>query len=76
MFGNRKNLSTAIRVAAVAGAVLLSAGPAGAVVYCKAVGTPVGCVARPGGAVVHPVVPHRHVVYCTRVGVPKGCVMR
>ena len=44
----------------------LGAGPANAVVYCKAVGVPKGCVARPA----------RPVVYCKRVGVPRGCVMR
>jgi hypothetical protein len=41
---------------------------ANAVVYCKTVGVPKGCVARP---VARPAV-----VYCKRVGVPKGCVMR
>jgi len=54
----------------------LGAAPANAVVYCKAVGVPRGCVARPAGAaVVHPVAT-RPVVYCRAVGVPKGCVMR
>jgi hypothetical protein len=53
----------------------LGAAPANAVVYCKAVGIPRGCVARPAGAaVVHPVT--GPVVYCRRVGVPRGCVMR
>jgi hypothetical protein len=62
---------------------LLSLGtaPANAVVYCRTVGVPSGCVARPAGAaVVHPVatrpVVSRPVVYCRAVGVPKGCVMR
>jgi hypothetical protein len=41
---------------------------ANAVVYCKTVGVPKGCVVRP--------VARRHVVYCKRVGYPKGCVMR
>ena len=56
---------------------VLSAGSANAVVYCKAVGIPKGCVARPAGAAVvaHPVA-HGPVVYCKRVGVPSGCVMR
>jgi hypothetical protein len=44
---------------------------ANAVVYCKTVGVPKGCVVRP----VAPVVT-RPVVYCTSVGVPKGCVVR
>jgi hypothetical protein len=46
----------------------LGASPANAVVYCKTVGYPKGCVARPVVA--------RPVVYCKRVGYPKGCVMR
>jgi hypothetical protein len=45
--------------------------PANAVVYCKTVGVPKGCVAR--RAVVRPV--HRTVVYCRTRGVPRGCVM-
>ncbi len=63
--------------------VSMGAGPANAAVYCKTVGVPKGCVARPvaGAAVVAaPVVvapvAHPHVVYCKTVGVPKGCVMR
>jgi hypothetical protein len=57
--------------------VSMSAGPANAVVYCKTVGVPKGCVARPAvGApvVVAPVA--GPVVYCKKRGVPKGCVMR
>ena len=50
------------------GTLSLGAGPANAVVYCKAVGVPKGCVARPAVA--------RPVVYCKRVGYPRGCVMR
>jgi hypothetical protein len=72
--------------ALVAGAgVLMTARPANAVVYCRAVGVPHGCVARPaagvvarpaaGAVVAHPVAAGP-VVYCKRVGVPKGCVMR
>ncbi|HKN29409.1 MAG TPA: hypothetical protein VJY34_16605 [Roseiarcus sp.] len=48
--------------------ILASACPANAVVYCKRVGYPKGCVAAA------PV--HRPVVYCKRVGYPKGCVAR
>ncbi len=63
------------RVAAVAalgamiamGGMFASATPAGAVIYCKTVGVPRGCVARPVA---------RPVVYCKRVGYPKGCVVR
>jgi hypothetical protein len=58
----------------------LSAGPAEAVVYCKTVGVPKGCVARPVArpVVVAPVARTvgRPVVYCKTRGVPKGCVMR
>ena len=59
-------------------AVCMSAGSANAVVYCKTVGVPKGCVARP--AVAAPVVAAPAaggaVVYCKTRGVPKGCVMR
>jgi hypothetical protein len=57
--------------------VSISAGPANAVVYCRAVGVPRGCVVRP--AVAAPVVAAPvagPVVYCKTRGVPKGCVMR
>ena len=61
--------------------VSISAGPANAVVYCKTVGVPRGCVVRPVArpVVAAPVVvaPARGaVVYCKTRGVPKGCVMR
>jgi len=52
--------------------VSMSAGPANAVVYCKTVGVPKGCVARP--AVAAPVA--KPAVVCKTRGVPKGCVMR
>ncbi len=42
-----------------------AAAPAEAVVYCKTVGYPKGCVVR-----------KPTVVYCTRVGYPRGCVVR
>jgi hypothetical protein len=48
--------------------VSMSAGPADAVIYCKTVGVPKGCIVRPG---VRP-----HVIYCKTRGVPKGCIMR
>jgi hypothetical protein len=62
----------------VGGGLLITAFPANAVVYCRAVGVPHECVARPtaGAIVAHPVAAHGPVVYCKRVGVPKGCVMR
>jgi len=47
--------------------VCMSIGPANAVVYCRTVGVPRGCVVRPAT---------RPVVYCKTVGVPKGCIMR
>jgi hypothetical protein len=48
-------------------AVSMSTVPANAVVYCKTVGVPRGCIVRPVA---------RPVVYCKTVGAPKGCVMR
>ena len=48
--------------------VSMSAGPANAVIYCKTVGVPQGCVVRP--------VVRRPIVYCKTRGVPKGCIMR
>jgi hypothetical protein len=46
-------LSAGLGVAALASVVLaLGAGPAHAVVYCKTVGVPKGCVVRPAEAVV------------------------
>ena len=54
----------------LAGAMLLvGAPPAEAAVYCKYVGVPKGCVAKPG-VVLKPA----PVVYCKYIGVPKGCV--
>ena len=58
-------------------AVSVSAGPANAVVYCKTVGVPKGCVARPAAAAPVVVAPAAGpVVACKTRGVPKGCVMR
>jgi hypothetical protein len=57
--------------------VYMSAGPANAVVYCKTVGVPKGCVARPAIAAPVVVAPAGGpVVACKTRGVPKGCVMR
>ena len=71
-------VGSALAAVIVSAASFTAVSPANAVVYCRAVGVPHGCVARPGGAVVvtHPAVAHRPVVYCTRVGYPKGCVAR
>ena len=75
----RMMVGAALAAMIAAGGMFVGATPAGAVVYCKTVGYPKGCVARPGVAVVHPVpvvVRHGPVVYCKRVGYPKGCVAR
>jgi hypothetical protein len=48
--------------------ISLSAGPADAVIYCKTVGVPKGCIVRP---IVRP-----PIIYCKTRGVPKGCIMR
>jgi hypothetical protein len=63
-------LRTGLTLAAVSAVAAFSFGlGAGsveaAVVYCKTVGVPQGCVVRPAP----------RVVYCKRVGVPRGCVM-
>jgi len=83
MSGTAALLGAAAMLAGVMGA----AGPAEAVVYCKTVGVPKGCVMRrapvvyctapglPVGCVARPVA-GPNVVYCKRRGVPKGCVMR
>jgi len=57
---------TAFTLYALAPASIGATQAEAAVVYCKAVGVPKGCVVRPT----------RAVVYCTAVGVPKGCVVR
>ncbi len=50
-------LSAALTVMALVGAAMVSLGtsPAQAVVYCKTVGVPKGCVVRPTAMVVAPV---------------------
>jgi hypothetical protein len=58
----------AITFTAFVATMMIDTTAANAVVYCKTVGVPKGCVVRP---VARPAV-----VYCKRVGVPKGCVMR
>ena len=75
----RMGLGAALASMIVAGSMVASVTPASAVIYCKTVGYPKGCVARPGAVAVRPapVVVHTGpVVYCKRVGYPKGCVMR
>lgn len=50
---------------------------ANAAVYCKYIGVPKGCVARPGVVLVPaPAVAAPAVVYCQYAGVPAGCVVR
>ncbi|MFG1349121.1 hypothetical protein [Xanthobacter autotrophicus] len=86
--------ANAVRLAvlgALAGAGLMAtAGTSEAVVYCRTVGYPKGCVARaPAAVVVRPapavvvapaagavVVAPRRVIYCSRPGYPRGCVVR
>ena len=63
-------LAGVVVAGALAGA-LVGAGPAHAVIYCKYVGYPKGCVARPGVTLAP-----RPVVYCTYIGYPAGCVAR
>jgi hypothetical protein len=58
----------ALALTAFVATVAINTTDAKAVVYCKTVGVPKGCVVRP--------VARPHVVYCKRVGYPKGCVMR
>ena len=59
----------------LAGAILMVSGySADAVVVCKYVGVPKGCVVRPGVVVVP--APAPAVVYCRYTGVPAGCVAR
>lgn len=64
------NKSLLIALAAFGLAALASNTPAHAVVYCKTVGVPKGCVARPVAAAPAA----RAAVYCTRPGYPVGCV--
>jgi hypothetical protein len=62
-------MKTTILALATAAFALLAAGePAQAVVYCKTVGVPKGCVMRPAPAAA--------VIYCTAPGVPVGCHAR
>lgn len=66
-------LSAGLTIMALAGAAMLSLGtsPAQAVVYCKTVGVPKGCVARPTAAVVAPGAPvARAAVATPGVGAP------
>ena len=64
----RLSLVAALAVTAFVATMAIDPPDANAVVYCKTVGVPKGCVARP--------VAQPHVVYCKRVGYPKGCVAR
>ncbi|MGV6873080.1 hypothetical protein ACUSIJ_10360 [Pseudochelatococcus sp. B33] len=53
------------------GAMTMTPVPAAAVVYCKTVGVPKGCVARPAAPARA-----RAAVYCTAPGLPVGCVAK
>ena len=61
-------MNRSVMLTVLALSLTFTAVPASAVVYCKTVGVPKGCVARP--------VTTPPVVYCKTVGVPKGCVAR
>ena len=64
-------LSAGLSVMALAGAATLSTSPAQAVVYCKTVGVPKGCVVRPDAVVVAPGAPVAAAVVATPgVGAP------
>ena len=71
-------LSAGLTIMALAGAAMVSLGtsPAQAVVYCKTVGVPKGCVVRPTAAVVvAPGAPvARAAVATPGVGAPGVCV--
>jgi len=64
----RSLVIAALALTAFVATTVINNTDANAVVYCKTVGVPKGCVARPAA--------HPHVVYCKRVGYPKGCVAR
>ena len=74
MSGKAGMFQVSLTIIALAGAAVMSLGtaPAQAVVYCKTVGVPRGCVVRPAGAVVvAPVAPAAAVVVATPgVGAP------
>lgn len=65
-------LSAGLTIAALASAAMwtLGASPAQAVVYCKTVGVPKGCVVRPDAVVVAPVAPVAAAVVTPGVGAP------
>ena len=70
MSGKSGWLAASVTLAAVAAALSLGAGPAHAVVYCKTVGVPKGCVVRPAAEAVV-VAPAAAVVVATPgVGAP------
>jgi hypothetical protein len=66
MFRFSAAVLTAFTLYALAPASIGATPAKAAVVYCKAVGVPKGCVVRPTTVVV----------YCTGPGVPRGCVVR
>ena len=68
--GGRMLMGLAALLLMAGGLTLATPQTAEAVVYCKTVGVPKGCVVRP----VAPAA--RAVVYCTRPGYPVGCVGR
>ena len=69
MSGKAGWLTTGAALAAIAAAMSLGTSPAQAVVYCKTVGVPKGCVVRPAAAAVV-VAPAAAVVATPGVGAP------
>ena len=72
MSGKAGWLAASVTIAAIAAAMSLGAGPAQAVVYCKTVGVPKGCVVRPAAeaVVVAPAPAAAAVVATPGVGAP------
>ncbi len=72
MSGKAGWIAASVTVAAIAAAMSLGAGPAQAVVYCKTVGVPKGCVVRPAAeaVVVAPAPAAAAVVATPGVGAP------
>lgn len=70
-------LLAALAASASIATLVIDTSDANAVVYCKTVGVPKGCVVRPAAVAPVVVAPAAGpVVYCKTRGVPKGCVMR
>jgi hypothetical protein len=75
MSGKAGWLAASVTLAAVATTMSLGAGPAHAVVYCKTVGVPKGCVVRPAAEAVVVAPAAAGVVATPGVGVRAGTPM-